>query len=95
MGTTVQARLDAEAQATLKKLVKRTKLSASEVVREGLRSLEERYAEQGRSNRSRPRLIGAGEFDSGTTEHATNKKHLEGFGKKWRVDKQGRGKWDW
>jgi len=26
---------------------------------------------------------------------ATNKKHMEGFGKKWRVDKQGNGKWDW
>jgi len=26
---------------------------------------------------------------------ATNKKHMEGFGKKWRVDKQGKGRWDW
>ena len=95
MGMTIQARLDAETQAALKKLVKRTKLSASQVVREGLRSLEERYAEQERSNRSRPRLIGAGEFDPGTTDLATNKRPMEGFGKKWRLDKQGNGKWDW
>jgi hypothetical protein len=46
MDTVVQARLDRKSQATLKKLVKRTKLTASGVVREGLRSLEERYAEQ-------------------------------------------------
>lgn len=95
MGMTLQARLDRETQAALKKLVKRTKLSASQVVRDGLRSLEERYAEQERSNRSRPRLIGAGELDSGTTDLAANKKHMEGFGKKWRLDKQGNGKWDW
>jgi Arc/MetJ-type ribon-helix-helix transcriptional regulator len=87
--------LDRKSQATLKKLVKRTKLTASGVVREGLRSLEERYAEQERSNRSRPRLIGAGEFDFGATDLATNKGHMEGFGKKWRVDKLGKGRWDW
>lgn len=95
MSAVVQARLDAESQATLKKLVKRTKLSTSEVVREGLRSLEERYAEQERSSRSRPRLIGAGAFDFGATDLATNKKYMEGFGKKWRVDKSGKGRWDW
>ena len=95
MDAVVQVRLDAESQATLKKLVKRTKLTASEVVREGLRSLEVRYAEQERSNRSRPRLIGAGEIDSGTTDPATSKKRMEGFGKKWRVDKLGNGRWDW
>jgi Arc/MetJ-type ribon-helix-helix transcriptional regulator len=95
MSAIVQARLDPKAQATLRKLVKRTKLSASEVVREALRSLEERYANQDRSSGKRPKLIGVGEFDSGITDLATNPKHMEGFGKKWRVDKSGKGRWDW
>jgi hypothetical protein len=32
---------------------------------------------------SRPRLIGVGEFDSGISDLATNKKYMEGFGK-WK-----------
>ncbi|HUY95186.1 MAG TPA: hypothetical protein VMU71_07795 [Terracidiphilus sp.] len=95
MGAVVQARLDAEAQATLKRLLKRTKLTTSEVVREGLRTLEARLREQEQLSRSHPRLIGAGKFESGTADLATNKKHMEGFGKKWRVDKWGNGRWDW
>lgn len=95
MSAVVQARLDAEAQATLKRLVKRTKLTPSEVVREGLRSLEERLAERERLILARPRLIGAGAFESGITDLSTNKKHREGFGKKWRVDEKGNGRWDW
>ncbi len=95
MSAVVQARLDAEAQATLKRLVKRTKLTTSEVVREGLRSLEVRLHEQERSSRSHPRLIGAGEFQSDIAESATKGALMQGFGKKWRVDKRGNGKWDW
>lgn len=85
MSATVQARLDEETLAKLEKLVKRTGLSASEVVREGIRTLEDRY-----SNQKRPRLTGVGEFDFGVSDLATNKKHMHGIGKKWR-----NGKWDW
>ena len=81
-------------QAKLKKLVKRTKLTPSEVLREGLISLEMRLDDAERSTR-KPRLTGAGEFDSGVSDLATNKKHMEGFGKKWRIDNTGKGKWDW
>jgi Arc/MetJ-type ribon-helix-helix transcriptional regulator len=95
MNAVVQARLDAEAQATLKRLVKRTKLTASEVVREGLRSFEERLAEQERSSRENSRLIGVGEFESAATDLAPDKKHMEAFGRKWRVDERGNGRWDW
>ena len=42
-----------------------------------------------------PRLIGIGCVSFGPGDLATNKKHMEGFGKKWRVDKQGNGRWDW
>jgi Arc/MetJ-type ribon-helix-helix transcriptional regulator len=90
MGTTVQARLDEKAQAALQRLVKHHGLTASEVIREGIRLVE-----QQKSGPKRPRLIGAGCFDSGSTNLATNKKHMEGFGKKWRVDKSGNGRWDW
>ncbi len=48
-----------------------------------------------RAAKPRPRVIGIGCVDFGPGDLATNKKHLEGFGKKWRVDKQGNGKWDW
>lgn len=90
MGTTVQARLDEKAQAALRSIAKGEGWTASRVIRECLIEGEER-----RKAKSRPRLVGAGCFDSGVTDLATNKKHMEGFGKKWRVDKQGKGRWDW
>lgn len=95
MSAVVQTRLDAAMQARLKKLVKRTNLTPSEVLREGLVSLEMRLDDAERSTRKPLRLTGAGGFDSGVTDLATNKKHMEGFGKKWRVDNQGKGRWDW
>jgi hypothetical protein len=75
MGAVVQARLDEETQAALEKLVSRTGWTASRVICEGIRLVEERRAAQP------PRmLIGVGMFDSGIADLATNKKHRVDLG---------------
>ncbi|MGD0729878.1 MAG: hypothetical protein ABR956_01345 [Terracidiphilus sp.] len=90
MGATVQVRLDEKSEAALKRLVRAKGCTPSQAVRESLVKDAEQLAEK-----PRPRLIGIGCFDSGLTDLATNKKYMEGFGKKWRVDKNGNGRWDW
>jgi hypothetical protein len=76
MGTTVQARLDSETQATLSRVAKRLGWSTSKVVREGIHLLDKSVEP------SHPiQIIGLGEFDSGITDLASNKKHLAGFGR--------------
>jgi len=90
MKTSIQARLDEETQAALERLVRASGCTASQAVRDSILKADELL----RAHR-RPRLVGAGCFDSGVTDLATNKEHMEGFGKKWRVDKQGKGRWDW
>jgi hypothetical protein len=90
MATTVQARFDTKAEAALKKLIRSNGWTTSQALRECVLRVYEQTAAK-----PRPRLIGVGCFDSGIGDLATNKKHMEGFGKKWRVDKQGKGKWDW
>jgi hypothetical protein len=90
MKAMIQARLDEETQAALERLVRQHGLKASEIVREGIRLVDKQYTPP-----ARPRLIGVGMFSSGITDLSTNKKHMEGFGKKWRVDDQGNGRWDW
>jgi Arc/MetJ-type ribon-helix-helix transcriptional regulator len=76
MKASVQARLDEETQAALEKLVRRLGWSTSEVVREGIRLVDKRHAAV-----PRRKLIGVGKFDSGIPDLATNKRHMEGFGK--------------
>jgi hypothetical protein len=90
MPTTVQARLDEKTDAALLHIASAEGWSASQVIRECLVEGAER-----RAAKPRPRLIGAGCFDSGITGLAANKNPMEGFGKKWRVDKLGKGRWDW
>jgi hypothetical protein len=90
MPTTVQARLDEKAEAALLHVARVEGWTTSQAIRQLILEGAER-----RATKPRPRLIGAGCFDSGVTDLATNKKHMEGFGKKWRVDKQGNGRWDW
>ncbi len=90
MGTTVQVRLDKESEAALEQLVRANGWTVSQAVRDSLLKAAEQQ-----KPKPRPRLIGAGCFDSGVTDLATNKEHMEGFGKKWRVDKNGNGRWDW
>ena len=77
MGATVQVRLDKEAEAALKQLVRDNGWTASEAVRNSLRKVA---AQQ--KPKTRPRLIGIGMYDSGIGDLATNKKHMESFGVK-------------
>lgn len=89
MSMSVQARLDEETQAALENVMRRLGLSASEVVREGIRLVEKRHAPL-----PRRKLIGVGNYDSGVSGLATNKKYMEDFGKKsmgraWRKPARG------
>ena len=77
MKATVQARLDEETQAALDRLRRRRGMKTSEVVREGIRLVDEKYTPS-----VFPRLIGLGKYDSGVSDLATNKKYMEDFGKK-------------
>jgi Arc/MetJ-type ribon-helix-helix transcriptional regulator len=77
MKTMVQARLDEESQAALDRLVRRHGWTTSRVVREGIRLVEEQHGLQ-----PRRKLIGAGKYDGGVRDLATNKKYMEDFGRK-------------
>jgi hypothetical protein len=90
MNTKVQVRLDRETNSLLRSFVKKSGKTTSEVLRRGIQLAvnEERLP-------ASMRMMGIGCVDFGPGDLATNKKHLEGFGKKWRMDKNGRGRWDW
>jgi hypothetical protein len=90
MATTVQSRFDPKAQAALKRLLRTKGWTTSQALRECVLLVDEQT-----NAKPHPRLIGAGCFDSGITDLATNPKYMKGFGKKWRVDKNGKGRWDW
>lgn len=74
MGIKVQARLDDETKAVLDELSKRLGWSVSQIVREGIRSLDKDQTER------RPQMFGIGMFASGVPDRGSNKQHLEGFG---------------
>jgi len=76
MKTSVQARLDPELQAILERLTQRLGWSPSRVLREGLRLMDRHYVAS-----PKKKIIGLGEFDAGPSDLATNKKHMEGFGR--------------
>ena len=71
---TVQARLDANTEKTLARLVDQMGLSPSMVVRAGIRLLA---ASQPKSRK----IVGVGKFSSGAPDLGSNKKHLRGFGR--------------
>jgi hypothetical protein len=71
---TVQARLDADTEKTLARLVDQLGVSPSIVVREGIRLLA---ASQPKTRR----IAGLGKFSSGISDLGSNKKHLRGFGR--------------
>ncbi len=75
MGRIVQSRLDPATLDLLARLRRRTGFSDSELLRRGLR----RLAEDGPRGRRR-RIVGVGKFTSRTTDLASNKEHLRGFG---------------
>ena len=70
----VQARLDADTEKTLARLVDQLGVSPSTVVREGIRILA---ACQPKTRK----IAGLGKFSSGIPDLGSNKKHLRGFGR--------------
>jgi hypothetical protein len=76
MGRIVQARLDEETSDLLRDLRRRTRLSESEIVRRGIKSLAAMPPSGGGV-----RVIGVGRFKFGRGDLATNKAYLKGFGK--------------
>lgn len=79
MKSSVQARLDDESQAALKQLTRQLGWSPSRVVREGLRLMAQHH---GVGQRKKRKFIGIGQFDSGIPDLGSNKKHLEGYGRR-------------
>ena len=77
MAKVVQARLDDQTDRILAELRQRTRLSDSELIRRGIRSLAVLPAAG-----SGPRVIGIGRFDSGVPDLGSNKAHLKGFGRR-------------
>jgi hypothetical protein len=77
MGTMVQSRFDAKAEAALKRLTRTHGWTTSQALRECVLRVDEET-----SAKPRPRLIGIGKYDSGIGDLATNKKHMEDFGVK-------------
>ena len=76
MATTVQARLDAETQAALDRLVRRRGWSTSQVIRASIRLMDNHRPEK---KRHRPKLVGIGMF-SGPGDLSTNPRYMEDFG---------------
>lgn len=76
MARSIQARLDAESDALLRRLKRITGLSDSELVRRGLEALA-----QVQPGVSAERVVGVGQFASGVDDLGSNKRHLRGFGK--------------
>ena len=77
MAKVVQARLDDQTDRILAELHQRTRLSESELIRRGIRSLGAVPPAGGG-----PRLVGIGRFNSGIADLGSNKSHLKGFGKR-------------
>jgi len=77
MAKVVQARLDDQTDRILAELRQRTRLSESELIRRGIRSLAAVPPAGGG-----PRLVGIGRFNSGIADLGSNKSHLKGFGKR-------------
>ena len=77
MAKVVQARLDDQTDRILAELRQRTRLSESELIRRGIRSLAVLPPSGGG-----PRVIGVGRFASGVPDLGSNKAHLKGFGRR-------------
>lgn len=76
MSSLVQARLDDECQKIMKHLMKETGWTPSQILREGLKVLAACHVTGGKRT-----IYGQGKFSSGIHDLASNKKHMEGFGR--------------
>ena len=76
MSEIVHARLDAETQRLLARLRRQLGWTDSDIVRRALRVL----ADTELPRRTR-KIVGVGEFESGTPDLGSNEDHLDGFGR--------------
>lgn len=76
MNRVIHARLDNETNSLRDTLRKQLGWNDSQIVREGIKALSALV----RNGRKR-KIIGQGRYQSGIGDLASNKKHLEGFGK--------------
>jgi hypothetical protein len=77
MGSVVQARLDDETEAALKRIARANRWTASQAVRECIRMVDGQ-----RISTPHPRMVGIGILDEGPGDLATNKQYLEDLGRK-------------
>jgi hypothetical protein len=91
MKTSVQARLDEESAAALEVLQRSLGLSPSEIVRSSLRLMVQEHT---LAAKKKPKFLGVGNFDSGLSDLATNKKYMQDFGltRKLRLEREQTGK---
>jgi len=78
MAKTLTARLDERSEEELVRLSKSLGKTESEIVRESIHLMA---ATHPTSSSGKSRFIGLGEFSSGQKDLASNKKHLNDFGK--------------
>lgn len=76
MSQIIQARLDKTSEQALKKLCRHFNTNTSTIVREALKTFASLMP-----NSPSKKIIGLGKFKSGISDLASNKKHLEGFGR--------------
>ena len=76
MSRVIHARLDKDTDSLRGELQKQFGWSDSQIVREGIKSLSALIR-----NGEKRTIIGQGRYKSGIPDLASNKKHLEGFGK--------------
>ena len=76
MASVVQTRLDPETQDLLDRLIREGGYTASEILRKGIKLVAADELPVKRRG-----LIGAGMYDSGLPDLATNKKYMADFGK--------------
>jgi hypothetical protein len=75
MATTVQARLDNETHAALRRLIRRHGWTTSQALRECILQ-----ADRGEQKPNPIQIIGLGAYDFGVSDLSTNKKYLAGLG---------------
>ena len=76
MSNSIHARLDDDTQEMRDQLKKTEGWTDSEIIRRGIKLLASVTPVKGKRQ-----FTGIGKYDSGVSDLASNKKHLEGFGK--------------
>jgi len=78
MGKIVSARIDEKTKKELSRLSKALGKPESEIIRDGIHLM---VVANIPPSEKKNFFIGCGQFDSGVSDLASNKKHLDGYGK--------------